>query len=308
MHFIARSLSLPVACVALLGAAGQRQPLPPAGQAAGSATAADPVDEGVLDQLLLLGGNRVEVRFVADTLDRAARFQARLETLHRFWQPLLEGRLAWRGAAVLEPQWRRLVTGRPWGVAARSASGTFLVPAAGDARTVATIERLLGGPVPLPAGMPLYGSLQEAGSLVVCDILLQIEAARAFVAASGVRGEEPWIEGLVIHLAARAAWQAAEPERILEIVGLLDRMSAANGGPAAYRLSDYREDLPFERALWYDAQFVRGADAIWVEEGRRGTTRLLRRWVRSRDEPILRAKLEENYPVLVAWQRAAFAP
>ena len=290
----------------LLAGAG-REPLPSPGAAApAAATAGDAAIAG-LDGLLVLPGTWVEVRYPPESLDRAARLQGRLEALQQLWKKLTPAPLAWRGAAVDRARWTQLAPGWPWGLPVRIAGPIFLVPAHGDAETVATASWLLGGALPNPGGDPAQGSRDEAGSLLVCDALLQIEAARAFVATSGLAGDEPWVTGVLVQLAARYAWEAAEPGRMLEIVGLFDRMAAAHGGPAAGRLGDYRGGLPFDTDLWYQAQFVRGADAIWVAEGRRGTARRLDRWIRA-GKPVHRGDLEKKYPALRAWERAAFAP
>jgi len=290
----------------LLGAAG-REPLPAPGAAAPAAATAGDTEAAGLDGLLVLPGTWVEVRYPPEALDRAARLQERLEALQQLWKGLTHAPLTWKGAAVDRARWARLAPGWPWGVPVRIGGPTFLVPAHGDAETVATANWLLGGALPDPGGDPLQGSREEAGSLVVCDTLLQIEAARAFVAASAVSGDEPWVTGVLVQLAARYAWETAEPGRMLEIVGLFDRMAAAHGGHAAGRLADYRGGLPFDTDLWYQAQFVRGADAIWVEEGRRGTARRLDHWIGA-GRPVRRAELEKKYPALLDWERAAFAP
>lgn len=288
-------------------AAAQRQPLPPPGQAAPPAAVAEPASEAALRNLLELPGSRVDMRYAADTLDRASRVQRRLETLHELWQPLAPAPLGWRAAAVTEETWNALGAGRPWGLPVRLGESLFVVPAHGDAGTVAAVERLLGGKVPVAEGLPVTGTPEEVGSLAVSDVLLQVEAARAFVATAGLAGDEPWIDGVLVQLAARLAWEAAEPGRTLEIVALFDRIAVVRGGPRAHRLADYQRTGDAERELWFQAQFVRGADAIWVEEGRFGTQRRLTRWI-SRRKPVTRAELEKRYPALGEWQRAAFAP
>ena len=149
--------------------------------------------------------------------------------------------------------------------------------------------------------------VEEAGSLVAGDVLLQLRAARRFASTARLRGEAPWIDALLAHLAARYAWESVEPDRVLEVVSLLDRGSLEQGGPRARPLDGYHEGLPPGADLWYEAQFVRGADAIWVEEGRRGTARALSKWSR-RGRTITREELETKYPGLAAWTAAAFAP
>ena len=302
-----RLCALLLLCAAPLLAAAGRQPLPPPGIAATAPEAASGQVPGGLDDLLVLPGTWVEVRYAPETLDRAARLQERLEALVQLWKPLTRAPLAWKGAAVDRARWGRLAPGWPWGLPVRIAGPTFVVPAQGDAETVATAAWLLGGAPPDPGGDPVLGSRGEAGSLVVCDLLLQVEAARAFVGANHLAGDEPWVTGVLVQLAARYAWESAEPGRMLEVVGLFDRMAAAHGGAAAGRLADYRGGLPFDTDLWYQAQFVRGADAIWVAEGRRGTGRRLSRWIDA-GKPLRRADLEKKYPALLDWQRAAFAP
>jgi hypothetical protein len=142
---------------------------------------------------------------------------------------------------------------------------------------------------------------------VLADVVLQLALARAFVETAGFRCEEPWICGVLASLAARLAWETAEPGRTLEVVGLLDRIAAAQGGAGAHRLEEYGPGLPLETDLWFQAQFVRGADPIWVQEGRYGGPRRLRRWLKQRD-PVSRVKLDKEYPELVDWRAAAFAP
>jgi len=112
---------------------------------------------------------------------------------------------------------------------------------------------------------------------------------------------------LVVHLALRYAWESLERSEVLARVALFDRIAAAQGGARARRLADFAPGLPAEIDLWYQAQFVRGADAIWIERGRLGAARLLDRWA-DKGRPVRRAELEKRFPALVDWQRTAFAP
>ena len=301
-------LSFPFATTAL---ATPREPLPPPGAPLPAAPpAADSLGGAVpagLEGLLTLASNRVEVFYLPDALDRGSRVQDRLENLHELFTKITVTPLPWKAAAIDRVRWNKLAPGWPWGLPVRIAGPIFLVPAHGDAGTVATATWLLGGAPPDPGGDPMTGTRAETGSLVVCDALLQIEVARAFVAATGIAGDEPWVTGVLVQLAARYAWEALEPGRMLEVVGLFDRMAAAHPLAAPGRLTDYRGGLPFDVDLWYQAQFVRGADAIWVAEGRRGVARHLGHWI-SAGKPVRRADLEKKYPALVAWERAAFAP
>jgi hypothetical protein len=301
------ALSLLLAVAGAAAAAADRQPLPPPGGAAPAEAAGAGSLDAALAGLLELPGNWVDVRYPADHLDRAARLQMRFDALHQTLQPLTRTRLEWRAAAVGRSRFERLAPGVPWGYPARVGRTLFVVPAAGDAATVAAAFAMLGGAPPDPGGEPLAGTREEAGSLLVTDLLLQLEAARAFADAARIAGDEPWVRELVVHLALRYVWESLERDLVLSRVALFDRVTAAQGGARARRLADFAPGLPRTTDLWYQAQFVRGADAIWIDKGRLGVARLLDRWADSR-RPVKRAELEKKFPALVDWQHAAFAP
>jgi hypothetical protein len=141
----------------------------------------------------------------------------------------------------------------------------------------------------------------------VLDLLLQLEAARELADAARWHGDEPWIRDLLVHLALRYAWETRDPAAVPGYVHLFDRIAAAHGGPGAHRLADFRPGLPRELDLWYQAQLVRGADAVWVDRGAFRVGRLLDRWA-DRGEPVRRAELEQRFPALVEWSARAFAP
>jgi len=292
----------------LLVAAAPRTALPPPGEigrpATGSAAAA--VDDG-LAGLLELRGQQLTVLYPGDHLDRAALLQMRLDRLSRAYDSLTRAPLPWRFALVGRERWERLAPGRPWGWPIRLPGPLFLAAAGGDSALVAEATELLGGAPPDPGGDPLVATREEAGSLVVFDLLLDLETARAFAAAARLSGDEPWIAPLVTQLALRYAWEVGEPGTLLPRVALFDRIAAAHGGARAHRLADYRPGLDPLVDLWFEAQFLRGADVVWVERGRRGVSRLLDRWA-DVGQPIRRADLEERFAGLAAWEAASFAP
>lgn len=310
------TLPLALALAAAPLAADSPRPLPRPGSVAVAGPEGAPADP--LAGLLTLPGRSVDVRYSGDSLDRAARLQSRLEALHGLWQPLTRRPLVLEGVAVTREDWERLQIARrvalrgdgsaaPWGLPVELGAGRFAVPARGDAESVAALVERFGRPLPDPGGEPLVGTREEAGSLIAGEVLLQVAAARRFVAVAGLEGDEPWIAAVLAHLAARYAWESVEPDRVLEVVALLDRLTLLHGGPRAHRLAGYRGALPEAQELWYEAQFVRGADAIWIVEGRRGTARRLERWAQ-RGKALERADLERAYPALLDWRSASFAP
>jgi len=304
-----RSVPVVLALAALpVAAAAQRSALPPPGAIGNpSAPTGAAAAETGLEGLLELHGERLSVLYPGEHLDRAALLQMRLENLSRAFDSLTRARLAWRAAVVGRERWAKLAPGVPWGRPTRLPGPLFLAPAGGDSELVATATALLGGPPPDPGGEPLVATREEAGSLVLFDLLLDLETARAFADATGLRGDEPWVRALATQLALRYAWEVTEPGAVLSRVALFDRIAAAHGGPRAHRLADYRPGLDPETDLWFEAQFVRGADVLWVDRGRFGTSRLLERWAAG-SSPIRRAELEKKYAGLVEWESAAFAP
>lgn len=279
-------------------------PLPPPGSLV---VAPSPlVDAPALDDLLTLPGERVNVRYPPGALDRAARVQIHLEAFHKLWQGFLPQPLAWSAVLLTREQWEGAGLG-PYGAVVRPGPGEFLLPSEGDAGTVAFVRALTGGTIPDPGVDPMLGTREEAGSLIVSDLLLELEAARDFVAAAPLTGDVPWASGVLLQLVLRYTWDRLEPTQTLLYVALFDAIAAVNGGPRARRLADYQEGLPFEVELWYQAQFVRGADAIWIETSWMGVSRRFDKW-RRKAVPVTAAELEKRYPGILAWKRDAFAP
>ena len=94
---------------------------------------------------------------------------------------------------------------------------------------------------------------------------------------------------------------------MLGIVSTFDRFTARFGGQASRRADDYQEGLPLESDLWYQAQFLRGADVLWVKEGENGSVRYLYKVIQ-RGTPLPAAELERAYPALTQWRATSFAP
>jgi len=283
-------------------------PLPPAGSVA-LTPAAPGNDAAEFDDLIVLPDDHVIVRYPPESLDRAARVQTRLVEIDRLWSMLVPRPLGWSAVILQHDTWQNAGLGGIWGAPLRLAPGLFALPAAGDAGTVKFARALLGGNLPDPGGVPMMGTSDEAASLVVTDLLLQIEAARDFVELAPLSGDAPWVKGVLMQLAVRYAWERIEPGMTLGYVALWDALSAAQGGPRAHRLADYRDGLPYETELWYQAQFVRGADAIWIETSWMVSHRLYK-WAHKgqKGEPVTVAELEKKYPALVDWEKNAFAP
>ncbi len=282
-----------------------RQPLPPPSATPPPSAAAHSGND--FADLLVLQGADVKVLYSPDSLDRAAHVQMHLEANRRVLSRLLSGGLEWKGMVLSHERWREAGLSARWGLPTWLPDGSFVMPARGDAASVALAHELLGPQLPDPGGDPLIGTRDEAASLIVSDLMLDLMTARSYLGAARIRGDEPWVDGVLLQLVTRYLWEQTQAAAVLANVGLFDRFAARNGGPRARRLDDYDDRLSFDADLWYQAQFVRGADAIWVAEGARGTARLLKKLSKG-GIAARRADLEKKYPALLAWERDAFAP
>jgi hypothetical protein len=299
----ARVLALPLLVSTLACSTGGRRALPPAGTPlpAPVELEADPIERS--PDLLLLPGRFCEVRYTPGTLDRAAALQQRLDGLVEALMgvvPKQAGTLIPRLRVLDRERWDAAGFDRPWGLPAAVGELELAVPATGDPATVELARRLTGGYLPPLPGDPLIGTADEAASLVVADAVLQVELAAAWARASGIRGDLPWIDGLLAHALARLAWERTDAGQMPALADLFDRIAAARPGAATRSLESYRHDLTVEERLEFDGRFLRGADLLWVEKGNTG----LRRWLAGQARSGLRvteADLVEIAPALVPW-------
>ena len=256
------------------------------------------------DRLLPLRGVLVQMRYVPGSLDRAERARQRLEGICDAMSKIAKPPYGLHGIVLDREEWEKSGLGASWGLPARVEDGIWAVAAEGDADTVARMVELTGGWLPPLGGEPLRGTVDEAASLMVSDAILQTAVVREFFAARGPRGGEPWVSALVVQLAARLAWETTDPGQMIGVAFLFDRFAAARPGPR--RLADYRDGLPLADDLAFQADFVRGADLVWVEKGPLGTRNLLRKAIKD-GVPITLADLEDEAPGLAAWRRETFA-
>ncbi len=294
-----------VALPSAAGAAGGRKPLPPPGTPPTPTEAAEPDPLSGYPDLLLLPGRPVDVRYVPDSLDRAANVQKRLEVIAAALEPIAERPFPLRGVVLDREAWTKAGLGAAWGLPARTGQSVFATCADGDSELVGRIRGLTGGWLPELAGVPMRGTPEGAAAMEVSDALLELEVARGFLDFEGVRASEPWIAALLDQVAARLAWEATDPGGMPALADLFDRMADVQGAPP--RLADYRRDLPFEQDLRYQSRFLRGADVVWVAKGERGSRRWLKKLVRA-GVPVSRVMIEKEFPGFAAWERDSFAP
>jgi hypothetical protein len=191
--------------------------------------AAQPAPEKLFGWLDLRG-NYAPTRYTPGSLDRAENFRERVELVI---ETLAKGGRRGFGKPitvyVLAPEeWTPAGATRQYGLPELHAS-TLLVPAWGTEQTVALWTGLLGSAPRGDGSMPIRGTPEEAASLVPSDLLAQVDAARAGLHATGMRASAAWVEDVLAHVVARAAFERHEPGRLPEIDAFFAHLSGLNG-------------------------------------------------------------------------------
>ncbi len=126
---------------------------------------------------------------------------------------------------------------RTYGLPQPLSVGTIAVPASGDEGTVRKWKTWLGTELPDIGGVPLAGTADDASSLMLSDLVLQVEVCELIFERTPMGAADPWIRGLLSHLAAISLWSDFEPSRMPEIELMWSRMrgpdSAASRARAA---------------------------------------------------------------------------
>ncbi len=290
--------------LALAGAGASRTPV---AHAALASVVSDVTGQSTIDSPLLLDlpGDLVQVRYTPGALDRAAALQKRFE--------LLAGEFARTGfkatamvVYVLSPEdWAAAGLARPYGEPVALATDALVLPAWADAALIARVRGWLGGDIPLPAGLPLLATREEAGALGVSDLLAQIEGGRLLAQRAHLAGDRPWIAPVVAHLVARLAWDRFEPGRMPEIAALLDAMAGRDKTPGGHAVATWEARLPLPERAYFEARFLRGADLIMAEKGPRAARKILSKAIRG-SAPLAEAKLIREVPALAGWLAQSF--
>jgi hypothetical protein len=259
-----------------------------------------------------LAGELAAVRYTAGALDRATHLLRRLEVLVYHFS-------SWSGAPVPiavyvlgRPEWEAAEVRVPYGLPLAPGSTAVLAPALGDDATVAFWRERLGS-LPAVAGTPLVGTAEHVSTLVIADVLLQVEACRVFVRRSRLVGTEPWIGEVMAHVAAATVFMEHERNRMAEIDELFDRLGIRQAAVGALPMSGYSPLLPtageegLDRWFWYQSRFHRGAQIIVERDGKQAMGRILKMSQKNRGG--LRAEeLLARYPGLGGWRDEFSSP
>jgi hypothetical protein len=260
------------------------------------------------DSFLTLTASGCAVRYRSGALDRAHHVLMRLELVTRQLNGWSEVPVPLAVYLLDRRSWSEVGLQSAYGVPVRTGPTAVALPAEGDAGTVELWRAVLEtGAVPLVPGVPIQGTAEEAGTLAIADVLLQIEAARGFVQRAGLLGDRAWIGEVASHTAALALFQRNERSRVPEIAGFFDRLRETTGREGAFSLAGYspssgfRDDAELRRWLWYQATFFEAALALVERHGHRAIPRLQKL---AGERRVLReAELLAEFPELRPWHQ-----
>lgn len=255
--------------------------------------------------LLRLGGDRAHFRYTPGALDRAANLQTRMELVARFFEK-------WSGEpfelaifVLGRSEWEQAGFDVEYGIPVRVGTRAIAAPARGDPATVGLWSQLLDGVLPTVLGTPILGTPQEVASMMVADVLVQLEAGEIFVDSLGLTGDEPWVRPVMAHLAACAVVERAGTDRPQDVAAfyrqLLDRRP-----PKEYSLRDYGPDLALDDWLWFQAKFHFAARTIYDKEGKDAVKKM--QGLAKKDKGSIRTdRLRRRYKGLDEWLETNFA-
>lgn len=230
---------------------------------------------------LQLQGAGCGVGYSPGSLDRAHHLLRRLELLTGFFNRWSETPVPAAAYVLTREDWEGQGISALYGLPARLGPTTILMPSQGDAGTVELWQKLLASDrLPLVPGVPLQGTAEEAASLALADVFMQIEAARAFVQRQellGVQARDAWIGEVAAHVAALTVFQRLEPTKVPELESLFSRLEALGSATSVESfqprtsvatLAEAREWLAFQ------GRFFRAANGIVRREGKNAVKKL----------------------------------
>ncbi len=257
---------------------------------AGSASAQDR-PPSVLPFLLDVGDMRALVRYSPGALDRASHVQARLAVLAEDFARWSGEPVALNAVLLSRTDWASLDLAVPYGLPAKLATGEIALAGFGDDRTVSMWRGVIGQALPRLDGFPLHGTLEEAGSLLLTDLLTQSVASRVLLERGGFAAVDSRALSLATHVVALAVCHRHD-------VLSLPELRKIYYGPATAASSSEWAD--WRAPLEAESRFFRAAEAILARRGAARAPKALLKEVRRlqrRGEPTLEA-LARKFPEL----------
>ncbi len=233
------------------------------------------------------------VRYTPGSLDRASHVQDRYSLLAADFGRWSGEKLPLLVMLLSREDWQRLGVQLPYGFPVRLPNGTVMLAAWGDSGTVELWRHLLAEGLPPLEGTPIRGTPDEAASLVITDLLGQIEAARGLLTRGGFGSPQPRINDFMAHTLALSAVLNHDRSRLALLDSLFRQLEVA---PA---------DIPGAEPnlggwLRYQGDAYRAARTLAAKRGNASAKQLLK-LARRAGGSLSAADLRRRFPELAPW-------
>lgn len=254
--------------------------------------------------LLPMAGDRISIRYTPGALDRSANLQHRLELLTRYFERWTGQRVEVLVFVLGRREWEQAGFNVAYGLPLRVGEAGLAVPAAGDDGTVELWQTLLDGRLPRITGTPILGSPEEAASLLVSDLLAQALCAEILVDSTGLSGDAFWVRGVLTQL---ISWMMAErlgtdrPDDVLTLYAQFLRWHE----PRTVSIRDYSHDVNLADWLYFQAQFLEGARAVYAKAGKESLKKVIKLKKKGRGT-VEGEDLRRKFKGVDEWLRTSF--
>ena len=233
------------------------------------------------------------VRYTPGSLDRASHVQDRFSLLAADFSRWGGSKLPMLVVLLSRDDWKRIGIQLPYGFPVRLPNGTVMLAAWGDPGTVELWRHLLVEGLPQLEGTPIRGTPDEAASLIITDLLGQIEASRGLLSRSGFGSPVPRINDFMAHTLALSAVLNHDRGRLALLDSVFRQLEVA---PA---------EIPGAEPtlggwLRYQGDAYRAARLLAAKRGNASAKQLLK-LTKKAGGSLSPADLRKRFPELVPW-------
>jgi len=255
--------------------------------------------------LLDLPGDRVGVRYSHGSLDRAAQSQDLFDALVEDFRGWTRAKVGLVILLLSRDEWKESGFVYPYGMSEAAGGRGLALPSWGDDRTVELWRGLLGARLPTQPDQPMRGTPEQTASLAIADLIGSIDAARILLQAAGIRGDQPWVEGVISQVVVLSNVQNHHAARLPDVRMVFGNLAQRAGGPGAYPLTAAPSPPSLPVRLWYESQFFTGA-ALLSSPVCKHPAKAIFKQARKNAGLIRAADLMAECPELGTWLESSF--
>lgn len=255
--------------------------------------------------LLDLPGDRVGVRYSHGSLDRAVQVQDTLDSLVDDFRGWTRAKVGLVVLLLSREEWQQSGFTYPYGMSEAAGGRGLALPSWGDDGTVELWRGLLGSRLPTLPEQPMRGTPEQTASLAVADLVGAIDAVRILLRASGIKGDKPWVDGLLSHLVVFSNVQSHHAARLPDVRMVFEDLALKGGGPGAHPLTAATSPVTLPVRLWYESQFFTGASLL-SSPGCKFPAKAVFKQARKKGGLVQAADLLAECPELGTWLKTNF--